>query len=415
MQPRFLLPVSLICASASFCNAAFLDDLATPATWEKTMDVIFQGMPRKAQFSRVDAHAIRIPQQDLFKVGDFSHGDVVLRWNDENKLERVEIIVYNKGDDGDLTQDEFKSKLKELETCLNDVLQIEGKARRMDKRDTGVKGQTKMWEPEDCGTWLLESSSSGRGKKFNSEFIRLTIGADVEKGGAADAARRATLKENVVKEDDGTVWIKNIPMVDQGEKGYCVPATAARVFAYYGMDGVDQHAMAALCQSQSGGGGTTLPEMREALQKLGRAFHFRVKTMEDCSIDNMMALYNKEAKKKKAMQITPRSVYFFTFDEEIMRAARTRNASKVKKWMAEVKKSIDEGVPVLWCVMLGIFKEQGLPQSGGGHMRLIIGYNEEEQTIIYSDSWGARHARKEMPLEDAFSMTVERNIMRLSR
>ncbi len=379
------------------------------------MDVVLRGIPQRVRFTRVDEKAIRIPRQDSFQMGDFPHGDVVLRWNDEKKLERAEIIIYNKGDDGDVTQDEFKTKLKALEACLNDVLQIEGKARRMDKRDTGVNGHTKVWMPEGCGTWLLESSSTGRGKSFNSEFIRLTIGADIEKGGAADAARRDTLKENVVTEDDGTVWIKNIPMVDQGEKGYCVPATVARVFAYYGMDGVDQHAMAALCQSQSGGGGTTLPEMREALQKLGRAFHFRVKTMEDCSIENMMALYNKEAKKKKAMPITPATVYFFTFDEKIMRAARARNASKVKKWMAEVQKSIDEGVPVLWCVMLGIFKEQGLPQSGGGHMRLIIGYNSEDKTIIYSDSWGARHTRKEMPLEDAFSMSVERNIMRLFR
>lgn len=415
MRSLFRSFIALLCGSAAVCHASLIEDLSKPATWEKTIDVIFQGMPPKAQFSRVDATAIRIPRQDLFTAGDFSHGDVVLRWNKDKKLERVEIIVYNKGDDGDLSQDDFKTKLKDVESTLNTVLAVEGKSRRMDKRDTGVKGQTKIWEPEGCGTWLLESSSTGRGKKFNSEFIRLTIGSDIEKGGAADAARRETLKENVVKEDDGTVWIKNIPMVDQGEKGYCVPATAARVFAYYGMDGVDQHAMAALCQSQSGGGGTTLPEMREALQKLGRAFHFRVKTMEDCSIENMMALYNKEAKKKKSMQITPQSVYFFTFDEEIMRSARTRNAAKVKKWMGEVKKSIDEGVPVLWCVMLGIFKEQGLPQNGGGHMRLIIGYNEEEQTIIYSDSWGARHARKEMPLKDAFSMTVERNIMRLSR
>lgn len=415
MRSFFHLLIALLFGSAAVCNASFIEDLAKPTSWEKTVDVIFRDIPRKTLISRVDAKAIRIPRQDLFKVGDFSHGDVVLRWNDAKKLERVEIIVYNKGDDGDVTQDEFKSKLKELETCLKDVLQIEGKASRMDKRDTGVTGRTKVWTPEGCGTWLLEYSSTGRGKNFNSEFIRLTIGADIEKGGAADAACRDSLKENVVTEDDGTVWIKNIPMVDQGKKGYCVPATAARVFAYYGMDGVDQHAMAALCQSRSGAGGTSLPEMREALQKLGRAFHFRVKTMEDCSIENMIALYNKEAKKKKAMQITPETIYFFSFNEEIMRAARTRNASKVKKWMAEVKKSIDEGVPVLWCVMLGIFKEQGLPQNGGGHMRLIIGYNLEDKTIIYSDSWGARHARKEMPLEDAFSMTVERNIMRLSR
>lgn len=397
------------------CSAALLDDLATPTYWEKKIKDVLAAFPEKAYFSRVDATAIRLPRQAGFKAGDFEHGDVVLRWNEDSTLESVQIIVYNKGDDGNLSQDDFQAKLKELEESLNTLLPVVGKARRMDKRDTGVKGKTKVWATEDCGSWLVESSSTGRGKGFNSEFIRLTIGRDIEKGGAADASRRALLKSNVAHEADGRVWIKNIPMVDQGEKGYCVPATVARVFAYYGMDGVDQHAMAALCQSRSGGGGTTMPQMRAALQDLGRAFHFRVKTMEDCSIDNMMALYNKEAKKQKSPQISPKSAYDFTFEADIMRAARVRNGSKMKKWMAEVKKSIDEGVPVLWSVMLGIFEEQGLPQNVGGHMRLIIGYNEESKTILYSDSWGARHACKEMPLEDAYSMTVERNVLRPSR
>lgn len=410
---RFLFLFSAAFLLAWESQAALLDKLADSATWDAPITKLIAGFPKHTYITRVDSKAVRIPQQPGFEAGGFSHGDVLLRWNEESTLHRAEIIVYNKGDDGELSQDEFKAKLKSVETALNTLLAIPGKKRRMDKRDTGVKGQSVIWETPDCGTWLLESSASGRGKKFNSEFIRLTIGTDVEKGGAADASRRSTLPENVTQEDDGTVWLKNIPMVDQGEKGYCVPATVSRVLAYYGMDGVDQHAMAALCKS--GFGGTTMPQMRAALQDLGRAFHFRVRTMEDCTIPEMIGLYNKEAKKRKAMQLTPQSVYFFSFDADIMRFARMRNASKVKKWKAEIKKSIDEGVPILWCVMLGIFKEQGLPQSNGGHMRLIIGYNEENETIIYSDSWGAAHARKEMPMSDAFSMTVERNVLRLSR
>ncbi len=411
----FILALSLVCGAADISSAAFLEELAHPATWEKNVEDVFATLPPTLYFSRIDSQTIRVPRQRNFDLGDFPHGDVVLRWDEEKKLNRVEIIVYNKGDDGDVTQEQFKALLKKMEYTLNELLPVEGKSRKMDKRDTGVKGQTKVWETEECGTWLLESSSTGRGKTFASEFIRLTIGESLDKGGAADAARRASLKANVAKESDGSVWIKNIPMVDQGEKGYCVPATAARVFAYYGMDGVDQHAMAALCQSQSGGGGTTMPQMRAALQDLGKAFHFRVKTMEDGSSAEMVSLYNKEAKKQKARAITARDIYMGNIDADILRSARTRNSSKLKKWMSEVKKSIDEGVPVLWSVVLGIFDEQGVPQSSGGHMRLIIGYNPDEETIIYSDSWGAGHARKEMPVEDAYSMTVERNIMRLSR
>ena len=38
-------------------------------------------------------------------------------------------------------------------------------------------------------------------------------------------------------------------------------------------------------------------------------------------------------------------------------------------------------------------------------MRLIIGYNERDREIIFSDSWGAGHEKKVLPLEDAYCMT----------
>ena len=47
-----------------------------------------------------------------------------------------------------------------------------------------------------------------------------------------------------------------------------------------------------------------------------------------------------------------------------------------------------------------------IPQAKGGHMRLIIGYNNKTNEIIYSDSWGAKHAMKRMPSDNAFPMTT---------
>jgi hypothetical protein len=64
--------------------------------------------------------------------------------------------------------------------------------------------------------------------------------------------------------------------------------------------------------------------------------------------------------------------------------------------------------------MLGIYQEEiGLPQTRGGHARLIIGYNLKNKTIIYTDSWGAMHARKTMPAADAMGMTMGRYIIKL--
>jgi hypothetical protein len=69
-----------------------------------------------------------------------------------------------------------------------------------------------------------------------------------------------------------------------------------------------------------------------------------------------------------------------------------------------LRKSIDEGVPLLWGLTLGIYQEepQISVQQGGGHMRLIIGYNDAKRQVIFSDSWGAGHEMKRMAMDDAY-------------
>jgi len=59
----------------------------------------------------------------------------------------------------------------------------------------------------------------------------------------------------------------------------------------------------------------------------------------------------------------------------------------------------------MWSVHLGLFKEGDLPQSGGGHMRLIIGYNDTTNEVLFSDSWGAGHELKRINADEAWSMT----------
>ena len=39
-------------------------------------------------------------------------------------------------------------------------------------------------------------------------------------------------------------------------------------------------------------------------------------------------------------------------------------------------------------------------------MRLIIGYNEKNDEIIYTDSWGAGHEYKRMKTTDAYSVSM---------
>ena len=69
---------------------------------------------------------------------------------------------------------------------------------------------------------------------------------------------------------------------------------------------------------------------------------------------------------------------------------------------------------MVWGVTLGIYQEEvPIPQTRGGHMRLIIGYNMKEQKIIYSDSWGMGHEKKTIPAAEAAAMTTGRYVIKL--
>jgi hypothetical protein len=43
---------------------------------------------------------------------------------------------------------------------------------------------------------------------------------------------------------------------------------------------------------------------------------------------------------------------------------------------------------------------------GGGHMRLIVGYDAAKQVIFYTDSWGPGHELKSMPIDQAWAVTL---------
>ncbi len=369
-----------------------------------------------ARYAPVDELNLRFPRQDGLSLGELEMGELLITFDEESKqITRLHASIYNKGDNGEMGKKEFDTLLAETIDKLDTLIGTKGRPRKVLQRDSGVKLDARVWQAEH-GVVLLESAGSGNRKNFNGEFIRLTIGPDeeaIERGGARDASHRNTLKINTKTEENGDVWIEGIPMVDQGQKGYCVPATVSRVFAYYGMDGVDQHALAALCNS-SGDEGTSMGEMESALKSISRRFHIKVIELDKGGISAFVADYNAAAKKLKKPGISLRSIVPPRFDTEVLLAARAGKPMQVRKWLKPIMKSIDAGLPVLWSVMLA-FPEQGLPQAGGGHMRLIIGYNEQNDTIIYSDSWGAAHVRKEMPVSQACAMTVYRYILRPTR
>jgi len=121
--------------------------------------------------------------------------------------------------------------------------------------------------------------------------------------------------------------------------------------------------------------------------------------------------YNYQAKRaKKPQVILSKDVIDISgtlesLDPDIMIQSFSEK-SVVDEFVKEVKRNVSKGVPMNWSVMLGIFPEKRLPQNAGGHMRIIIGYNEKAKEIIYTDSWGDGHEFKRIPLNHAVAMTT---------
>lgn len=348
------------------------------------------------------------------------------------KLAEVAIAIWNKGDsqNPEISEEDFEGIVDAWTRELSGAIAPRYEDRGKDMA-SAAKAERRMWVGGEMlaqlafsgGREKIRDPYSGRertGKNFQGEFIRLRllpkpdsmVGLKASSGGPA-TVRRADLARLVKREDSGDVYIPGIPMVDQGDKGYCAVATASRVFNLYGVP-ADQHEMAQVAGNDAGGGGTNPEVMEDALRKLSGKYKTRFQTLLDLDYSSrkyqsFMRKYNRSAKKlgKKVLD-TDNYIYFMGgLDPDVLRDVNGTGAT-FDKFMDNVHDSIDRGVPVMWALQLGLFPENGqkAKQSGGGHMRLIIGYNDKTEEIIFSDSWGAGHEKKRMAAPDASAATM---------
>ncbi len=334
-------------------------------------------------------------------------GEVVLRSN-EDGINAISVSIYNRGDDGDLSVRDYRTRLDEWSKLLDEKLKV-----RSQSRDgTGVVATTGfLWKDKDVA-YLLEGSVNK--KQRRAEFIRLRIAPLKGFGARVKKASRSEVKNNVVKKENGDVYIQGIPMVDQGKKGYCVVASIERVARYYGLK-VDQHELAQLADTTASGG-TYASDMEKAFKKITGKIHVRTNRIIDYDYDQTVKdvkAYDREAKKQEAKvfdidfdrQYVIAQGFWANADKDVFKTIKAKQ-TRYKYFNSKIEEFIDRGIPICWTLYLGMFPEKGLPQSWGGHMRLITGYNKKTQEIIYTDSWGEGHAEKRMPAIEAWCMTT---------
>jgi len=334
--------------------------------------------------------------------------------------------VFNRGDAGDLDKPAFTSLLSRAyaqatawaggakPTPVGEQMNLDG-----------IRRQAVEWVRPPSRLRLLWSYSTKDAQgsfAYRAEYIRLesvpvaTSPAGVAPGrpGAAKPAALSAsgLRSRVRKAAGGDVVLDRVPMVDQGQKGYCVVAAAERVLRYYAVE-VDQHELAQLSAS-SAEEGTDPRKMMDGLKRVGTRLGLRIKVLEDFDFDDFLKLvdrYNSAAKRVKLPPLTYGHVVdvgalYEAMDPAVLREVRLKQQGDFGRFKADVTGYTDRGFPLLWSVHLGKVPETpALPQAGGGHMRLIIGYNPAQGEVLYSDSWGQGHELKRMKWEDAWTIT----------
>jgi len=342
----------------------------------------------------------------------------IIRFDGEKPGE-VTAFFYNRGDAGKIGKDEFtkliQSALSAVSAATNTKYTLRGK-----DASNAVKADGFIWNTEKT-TFLLEYSFTREpaGIPFRAEFLRLQMTPREKPKGLLEQSFAASQKPAAFRGPDhvvhdsasGDVAIKDIPMVDQGEKGYCVVASAERVLRYYGVR-VDENELAQLANT-SASEGTSVTALTNSLKKLTARLKIRVRTVNSQALPALIDEYNRVARQEKANPVVlnpltnDMSQVFVQMKPDVLRIARLKNRSAFAAFERLVQAHVDKGIPLLWSVALGIIPEPHLKvPKPGGHMRLIIGYNAKTRELIYSDSWGIGHESKRMSGEDAWTITM---------
>lgn len=416
---RFIFALFLICTSLRADEADLTPLFQRAALWEITpgafsSDPIFNGFTWSS-----DAKDLARSGPG-YRVAGMPSAETSVRF-ENGKLSRITFSLYNRGDQGDLTSPDFGKRIDFAIAALTKQCGAQPVPSEGDP-SAAVRTQGRTWNTPQA-RWLLEWSFTRELKTrdipFRAEFIRLEISPPEVAKGILEAAAAQKTAQSVKapthlpqKNVEGDVWLDAVPMVDQGEKGYCVVATVERVLRYNGKD-ADQHELAQVANTATTGG-TNVDNMVDALKKLTARLKLRVRPHFDWDTRSFLRLvddYNRKAKREKLALIEVRegvsvTDIYRTMKPELLKEIRLDEKADFTKFRNGISRSIDEGVPLLWSVQLGIFPEREIPDAFGGHMRLIVGYNARTGELLYSDSWGPGHEKKRFPLDNAWAITT---------
>lgn len=327
----------------------------------------------------------------LFGAAPYS---VALYADGDGKVTSLSVVYCNKGDYKSTRgtgEDHFKGGVEAGGKSLQDAMREDADAISAKLADALGPGKMQRFGEGKTRRTVKRWDWNGYSMILShedDEYVSLLVTPTefADSGGKTakvnDTQLRKRLRSSVIREDNGDVWISDIPMVNQGPKGYCVPATFERGMRTMGID-TDMYLLAMIGESGIGGG-TYVGKLVENVRRM---------------------VYNK--------------------------GRRTKDERPNELRIRDLKRILDDGVPIMWTMMAledygkiarenttlrkttapdaWVVKVRAQNKEFDGrermnenhHMCMIIGYNAKTEELAVTDSWGPDHALKWVPLKVA--------------
>jgi hypothetical protein len=307
-------------------------------------------------------------------------------YGNEGTAQRLSIVFANKGDfrfSDPPTKDEIEAMeeaieadAERIEALLTDALGEPDRQQFGSGR--GIRQLIQRWDWK--GQAFLLASQDG---EYVNLKIMTTEAADNKGRGEklSDAALRELSIENIMTRGNGDVLIGNIPMVDQGPKGYCVPATFERYLRYMQIP-ADMYLLAMAGQTQVGGG-TSLSRIIESIDSY---ISSQNRSMKEIKTELDLRIVQKHIDRGLPMIWTMYSSpeYNQFVNERSVRRSKTTN------WEAWAEATQSEARDI-----------QLRKDLMAAHACMIIGYNKATGEIAVSDSWGPGYRERWVPADQA--------------
>ena len=225
------------------------------------------------------------------------------------------------------------------------------------------------------------------------EYVALRVlPSEVADGGGKSRVPDAELKERlaarVERRTNGDVILRDMPMVNQGPKGYCVPATWERAMRYMGIP-ADMYVLA-MAGGTRAGGGTSGDDIawavRDAVTGAGRRME---SPAVELSPDGVAGFIDKGL-----------PVMWGMFSTDEFNAAADERLRRRK----------DMGDPASWSAGLEEARKDAKKwrkDRESGHICMIIGYNKQTGELAVSDSRGPQFAERWITAEEAEAVSQD--------